>query len=127
MPKRTRNNGQVLLIVIGLAATVLVLISYVLQISFLGNSSLVSQFQSQQVFQAAYSSLENSFIRSIRDPSYSFEQLQLFDSLCTINVSGTEAKIFSASCIDTNGFKRNLQSAGTYNGILTINSISEIP
>ncbi|HUW21413.1 MAG TPA: hypothetical protein VMW41_01965 [Candidatus Bathyarchaeia archaeon] len=70
--------------------------------------------------------LENAFLRILRNPGYTGENLQINQASCTIEVSGMSPKIVSARC-DTGRQIRKMQAEITYNqGIMTVGNIKEV-
>ncbi len=72
------------------------------------------------------SALENALLRSLRNPGYSGEDLQINEASCTIEINGETPKVVTARC-ESDRWVRRLQAEVSFvNGIMSTDNIREI-
>lgn len=70
--------------------------------------------------------LENALLRTLRNPNYSGEDLQINDTSCTIEISGESPRVVTARC-ESGRWIRKLEAEVYFSeGIMEVENISEV-
>lgn len=126
MMKKQKNQGQALIPVLFIMATVLILGAAVLNLS-IGGLLLSSSFQEgEATLMATEGALENGLLRILRNPSYLGESLQVEDFSCIISTSGQSPILMRASCDSGHAIRQLEAEINFIAGEMIVENIKEI-
>jgi hypothetical protein len=77
-------------------------------------------------FYVVEAALENALLRTLRNPNYVGENLQINDTSCTIEITGAAPKIIQARCDNGRQIRKMQAEASFVNGEMVVENIEEI-
>ena len=101
-----KSKGQALLPLLILIIIILSLGAAAIELA-IGNIVINRYFQEEIIgFYTTEAALENGLLRLLRNPAYSGEDLQINETSCTIDVSGSAPTIVAAECVDNRRLRK---------------------
>jgi hypothetical protein len=121
-----KAKGQALLPLLILIIIILSLGAAAIELA-IGNILIDRYFQDGMTsFYTVEAALENAFLRTLRDPAYVGESLQINEASCTIEISGEAPRVVNAGCNNGRQIRKMRAEISFSDGIMAVENIREI-